>query len=74
MTLALALVRVVLGYLTAGFLFALWFAWKGAGRLDPVAAGGSPGFRLLIIPGATLLWLPLAVRLVRIRSRGQETG
>jgi hypothetical protein len=52
-------------YLAIGFLFALPFAFRWVGRLDPVAAHGSRGFRLLLLPGATLLWPFLLARLVR---------
>ncbi len=56
----------VLGlYLTVGFVFALGFALRWAGRLDPAAREGSRGFRILIIPGATLLWPVLVLRLRR---------
>ncbi|MGE0442245.1 MAG: hypothetical protein AB7L66_05520 [Gemmatimonadales bacterium] len=55
----------VLTYLAAGALFAVWFAWRGAGRLDPVARSGTSGFRLLVLPGAALLWPWLALRVVR---------
>ncbi|HEX7023269.1 MAG TPA: hypothetical protein VF187_00505 [Gemmatimonadales bacterium] len=52
-------------YLVAGALFAVPFALWWAGRLDPAAASGSRGFRLLLLPGAALLWPLLARRLVR---------
>jgi hypothetical protein len=58
-------VGLVGAYLGAGFLFALGFAARGAGRLDPVATRGSPGFRILILPGATLLWPLLLAKLLR---------
>lgn len=49
-------------YLLAGALFAIPFAWRGAGVLEPVAREGTPGFRLLILPGALTLWPLLLVR------------
>ena len=52
-------------YLLAGLLFAVWFAARGAGRLNPVAREGSWGFRLLILPGSALLWPWLVARLRR---------
>lgn len=53
---------ILLGlYLACGFLFALAFALAGAKRIDPHAARGSWGFRLLITPGAMALW-PLLMR------------
>lgn len=68
LTLATWLARVTALYLTLGLAFAFPFALGWAGRLDPVARGGSPGFRLLLLPGATLLWPWLAVRVMRSRS------
>jgi hypothetical protein len=58
-------VRLVEAYLGIGLVFALRFAWRWAGRLDPVASQGTWGFRLLVIPGATLLWPLLGWRLLR---------
>lgn len=53
------------GYLLLGLLFGIYFAFFAAGRVDPVAADGSKGFRLLIIPGMGLFWLIFALRLFR---------
>lgn len=58
------LVRLVLAYLVIGALFAVPFAARWVARLDPVAAHGTIGFRLLILPGATLLWPLLVYRLL----------
>lgn len=52
------------GYLAAGLAFAGVFAARWAGHLDPAAANGTWGFRLLLLPGATLLWPYLVVRLL----------
>lgn len=49
-------------YLLAGGAFALPFAWRGAAAVDPVARHATLGFRLLVMPGAALLWPLLAVR------------
>lgn len=49
-------------YLTCGFLFAIPFVLLGAGRIDPHAAHGSWGFRMLILPGTVFLWPLLARR------------
>ncbi len=51
-------------YLLAGVGFAIWFAARGAGRLDPGATGSTLGFRLLLIPGAVVLWPYLAARIL----------
>jgi membrane protein implicated in regulation of membrane protease activity len=65
---ALLLVRAIEAYAAAGLLFAVPFAAKWAGRTDPRAAGGTWGFRLLIVPGAVLFWPLLAARLLRGRA------
>ena len=49
-------------YLALGVLFAVPFVLRGAGRLDPLARTGTWGFRLAIVPGVILFWLPLAFR------------
>ena len=54
-------VRALGAYLALGFLFALGFVARGAGRLDPGARGSGLGFRLLLLPGATAFW-PLLLR------------
>lgn len=52
-------------YAALGLLFALLFAARGAGRIDPSAKGAGLGFRLLIVPGAAALWPLLAWRWLR---------
>jgi hypothetical protein len=56
------IVRLVGLYLLIGMAFAVAFALRWAGRLDSVASQGTWGFRLLLLPGATLLWPVLAGR------------
>ena len=57
-----AIFLIVLGaYLACGLAFAIPFALAGARRIDPHAAQGSWGFRLLIIPGTLAFW-PLLLR------------
>ena len=65
MTLAQALVRGLELYLALGVLFAIPFAWRWVARLDPSAATGTRGFRLLLLPGSAALWPWLLVRLLR---------
>jgi membrane protein implicated in regulation of membrane protease activity len=48
-------------YAACGFLFAIPFVLKGVKLIDPHAAHGSWGFRLLIFPGTLALW-PLLLR------------
>jgi hypothetical protein len=53
---------ILLGaYLACGLVFAIPFALMGVKRIDPHAAHGSPGFRLLVIPGTMAFW-PLLLR------------
>jgi len=49
-------------YLLCGMIFAIPFVCAGVGKIDPHAAHGSWGFRLLIIPGTMFLWPLLARR------------
>jgi hypothetical protein len=65
LVLATWIVRLAALYLAAGCLFAIPFAWRWSGRLDPVAAHGTTGFRFLLLPGAILLWPLLLRRLLR---------
>jgi hypothetical protein len=54
---------ILLGvYFACGSVFALAFAFWGAQRIDPHAAPGTWGFRLLIIPGSMALWPLLLYR------------
>ena len=56
------IVGLALAYLGVGAVFAVAFTLVGAKRIDPVAASGTIGFRLLILPGATALWPLLLLR------------
>lgn len=59
-------VASVLGfYLVLGVLYGLFFISFGAGRMVPAARGGGLGFRLIILPGAVLLWPVLLTRLIK---------
>jgi hypothetical protein len=49
-------------YLACGLVFAVPFVLVGVGKVDPHAAHGTWGFRLLILPGTILLWPLLAQR------------
>ena len=48
-------------YLGLGLVFAIPFAFLGAKKIDPSAAHGTWGFKLLIIPGSAIFW-PLLLR------------
>ena len=56
------IVNGFMGYLAVGVVFAAFFVTLGAGKIDPDAARGSWGFRVLIFPGSVLLWPLLLLR------------
>ena len=60
-------------YLALGLGVALMFATFLVQRVEPSARGGSVAFRLLIIPGATLLWPLVVMRSLRtFRARSER--
>ncbi|HVQ24191.1 MAG TPA: hypothetical protein VMV01_03395 [Planctomycetota bacterium] len=61
MLIAQWIVGVAGAYLAVGLLVAIPFALRGCQRIDPAAATGTWGFRVLIVPGAAALW-PLLLR------------
>jgi hypothetical protein len=67
-TLAWILVGITGVYAAIGIGFALFFVVRGVGRIDPAAAEGTVGFRVLILPGVAALW-PLLMRRYQEGSR-----
>jgi len=67
LSLATTIVHALTGYVLAGVMFAVFFALRGAARLDPLARDGTWGFRLLLLPGAMMLWPVLGYRILRSR-------
>ncbi|MEO1129316.1 MAG: hypothetical protein AAFX05_06340 [Planctomycetota bacterium] len=65
MNLIAALLTVLAGYAGLGLLFSLLFVTVGLVRVDPVARGSSPAFRILILPGVAALWPLLLARWLR---------
>lgn len=82
---------VLLGlYLALGVCFAVPFVMRGVNRIDPHAANGTRGFRMMIAPGVVFLWPLLAGRWLKgithppeertahrcapIRSRGNRSA
>ena len=61
-TIANILVLLLGVYMGIGLIFSIPFVLKGAGKIDSTAAGGTIGFKLLIIPGAIAFWPLLANR------------
>lgn len=62
--LAYWLVILAGAYLAIGLVVAFGVTMAGLRRLDPVAAHGTWGFRLLIVPGITALWPLILWRVV----------
>jgi len=59
---ALGIIAAIFVYGALGVLVAIPMAFRGVNRLDPAAAEGTWGFRLLTIPGMMVLWPLVAVR------------
>jgi len=58
---ARTLVLAFYAYALAGTAFAAVFTVFGVQRIDRLAKGSGPGFRILIFPGSVALW-PLLLR------------
>ena len=72
-SLASWIVGLVGVYLALGIVFVLPFLLKGIGRIDPVAAEGTVGFKIIISPGVIALWPLLARRwLTGVRTPPEE--
>ena len=52
----------VVAWLGLGAMFAVPFVTLGVQRIDPLARGATPGFRLAIVPGVLIFWPLLAAR------------
>ncbi len=55
-------------YLLIGFLFALWFVFRGVHRLDEQSRTAHWVTRLLWLPGSMLLWPVLTRKIVFKKS------
>lgn len=62
--LAIYLVYVLFAYLGLGVVFACWFVVKGMHKLDRGTVNASWKFRMLLFPGAVLLWSVLGAKLI----------
>lgn len=60
--LATWLVRLVGAYLLVGLILAPVLVLRALPRIDGVAAAGTWGFRLLVLPGVIALWPQLLKR------------
>ncbi|MEZ5332778.1 MAG: hypothetical protein R2991_12170 [Thermoanaerobaculia bacterium] len=60
-TLARVVVGCLYAYLALGLAVAIGFVARGLARIDARGTGATWGFRLLVLPGCTLLW-PLVLK------------
>jgi hypothetical protein len=61
-------VYLAYAYLIAGFLFSMLYAFVLVQRSDSQAVGAKLWFRLLIFPGAVMLWPVLLRHILRHKS------
>ena len=61
-TLANWIVGLLGVYLAIGVVFAVPFLIRGISQIDPVAAEGTRGFKVIIFPGVIAFWPLLARR------------
>ena len=67
MAIAEVIVRAAAVYAAAGALFAAAFLARGLREVDPVAAAGTRGFKLIVLPGVIGLWPVLVCRWISAR-------
>ena len=65
---AAIVIATVQVYLLLGVVFAVVFVIFLAPRVDPGAADSSWGFRIMVIPGLTLLWPLMLHRVLRTQA------
>jgi membrane protein implicated in regulation of membrane protease activity len=69
------IVIITAAYLMIGLVVGIIVVLTGLGRLDPVAAHGTWGFRLLVLPGMAALWPIILSRVVRgVRHPPEESN
>ena len=66
------LVNLLYLYLAAGFVFAVFFVWRGARQIDGMAKGISLQTRLLLLPGSAALWPVLLWKWLKARRANQS--
>lgn len=54
-------------YLLCGFIFSIWFLSFGAKKLDPGIEEVGWGTKWIFIPGSTLLWIYLWVKIKKMK-------
>lgn len=66
------IIMIVKGYLLCGLTFAIPFLVFGIHRVDHAAKNGTIAFRLMVLPGVTLLWPLFLTRLLRGQEKPME--
>ena len=66
------IIMVVKGYLLCGLTFAIPFLLFGIHRVDPSAKHSTMPFKIMVLPGITLLWPLLLIRLIRGKEKPTE--
>lgn len=64
LALANAIILILSAYLGVGVIVGILTVFFASSRLDPSAAAGTFGFRMMILPGAVALWPILLRRLL----------
>ena len=62
---ALIILNILGFYLLAGFIFSILFVLFGIGMIDTSVKGSTIGFRIVVIPGATIFWPFLLLRWIK---------
>jgi hypothetical protein len=65
LTIIQAFVYLLQAYFAAGFVFAVYFFVRGAFKMDPLITNSKWTVRLLLVPGAILMWPILSQRLMK---------
>ena len=68
-TIIVICLTVTATYLICGLVFAIFFVVKGITVVDEGARGTGIGFRIIILPGATLLWPLLLKKWLKMRRQ-----
>ncbi len=63
------LLIIVIVYLGCGIVFALLFVFFGVTKVSETARGATAGFRIIILPGVTLLWPVLLRKWLRVTKK-----
>lgn len=68
------LLKIAAIYAGCGLLFAVLFLVRWCKSFDPSAAGGTWGFRVLIVPGLVALWPLMLAKVLAVRRGGSAQG